>query len=273
MDRENTKKKKFVNKQKKRLAIVTIILMIVSVAGVLLLTPGFNIKEIKVSGNSVIKTDEIVLRSGIKTGVNIFDFDKGKAKENILSIGYVENVKIKRRLPSTVEIIIVEEVGVAYIKAEKGYVIITADGRCIDITDGIKSSGESGKETLEVPKMPLITGLDAVKYKVGETITSENSVQLEVLFKCLREFSKRDHIFNMTEIDMSNMNKIRFYYLTKELCVNVGDADKIDYKIDVFEEILAGIGENPRGTINLAQDRPTYTPPTPPEVPQKDNPQ
>lgn len=254
---KNNEKKKIGKRQKKQLAIITLILMIVSIIGVVLLTPGFNIKEIKVTGNTVIKAEEIISKSGIRKGINIFDFNKGVAKKNILDMGYVSEVKIKRHLPSTVEISIVEEVGVSYIKAEKGYVIITADGRCIDITDGTKGDG---KGTVELPKMPVIKGLDDVKYKVGKVITSENSAQLEVLFKCLHEFSKSGHIFNMIEIDMSNMNKIRFTYLTDDLVVSVGDAEKIDYKMEVFEEILAGIGSNPKGTINLNQDRPTYTP-------------
>lgn len=260
MQKNNEKNRKIGKRQKKQLAIITFILMIVSIIGVLLLTPGFNIKEIKVTGNTVIKAEEIISCSGIRKGVNIFDFNKGDAKKNILSMGYVSEVKIKRSLPSTVEISIVEEVGVSYIKAEKGYVIITAEGRCIDITDGIKSSDRDGKGTVELPKMPVIKGLSEVKYKVGKVITSENNAQLEVLFKCLREFSGSGHIFNMIEIDMSNMNKIKFKYMTEDLVVSVGDAEKIDYKMEVFEEIIAGIGQNPKGTINLNQDRPTYTP-------------
>ena len=260
MQKNSEANKKIGKRQKKQLAIVTLILMVVSVIGVVLLTPGFNIKEIKVTGNTVIKGEEIISCSGIRKGVNIFDFNIGEAKKNILSMGYVSEVKIKRKLPSTVEINIVEEVGVSYIKAETGYVIITADGRCIDITDGIKNSDKDGKGTVEIPKMPIIKGLDDVKYKVGKVIKSENSTQLEVLFKCLHEFSKSGHIFNMIEIDMSNMNKIKFKYMTEDLVVSVGDAEKIDYKIEVFEEILAGIGQNPKGTIDLNQDRPTYTP-------------
>lgn len=256
----NKVNKKTERRRKKQLAVVTLILMVVSIIGVLLLTPGFNIKEIKVTGNTVIKTEEIISRSGIVKGINIFDFNKGEVKKNILSMGYVSEVKIKRNLPSEVEISIVEEVGVSYIKAEKGYVIITAEGRCIDITDGIKDSGENGKGTVEIPKMPIVKGLSDVKYKVGKVITSENNAQLEALFKCLHEFSRSGHIFNMIEIDMSNMNKIEFKYMTADLVVNVGDAEKIDYKMEVFGEILAGIGHNPKGVINLAQDRPTYTP-------------
>lgn len=247
MEQNQNKRKKIGRKQKKRLAIVTVILMIISIIGVVLLTPGFNIKEIKVTGNSVLKTEDIIAKSGIKKGVNIFDFDKGEAKKNILSMGYVAEAKIKRNFPSTVEISIVEEVGVAYIKAENGYVIITADGRCID---DVKKDDNYNEGTLEIPEMPLVTGLEDVKYKVGEIITSENSIQLESLFKCLHEFSKSGHVFNMLEIDMSNINKIKFFYMSRDLEVILGDSEKIDHKMNVFEKALP-MASGKRGRIHL----------------------
>ena len=254
---KKTKDKKNSTKQKKQLAIITVVLMIVSVVGIMLLTPGFNIKEIKVTGNSVLKTEDIIAKSGIKTGINIFDFSVGKAKKNILSMGYIEEVKIKRKLPSTVEITVVEEVGVAYIKADKGYVIITADGRCIDITDGIKNADDKNKGSMELPQLPLVTGLEEVKYKLGKTITSGNSAQLDILFKCLHEFSRQGYIFNMIEIDMSRLDEIKFYYLNRELCVIVGSADKVSYKMEsfgtAFNQIMAEKNTIPKGVIDLSR--------------------
>lgn len=127
--------RKMKRRQRKQLAFLTVIVLVASIAAIMLLTPGFDIKEIEVHGNSVLKDEEIVRSSGIVKGVNIFGVSLSEAKDNIKSMGYVESVKVKRSLPSTVEITVVEEVGVAYIKAKDGYVIITADGRCVDITD------------------------------------------------------------------------------------------------------------------------------------------
>ena len=265
-----TKSKKIGRRQKKQLALITVILMVASVIGVMLLTPGFDVDEIKVKGNSVLKAEEIIAASGIKKGENIFDFDKDDAIDNILAIGYIESVDINRELPSTVEITVVEEVGVAYIKADKGYVIITADGRCIDVTNGMGSENDSDDVAVEVPKLPLITGLDKVKYKVGEKISSENNVQMETLFKCLHEFSKNGHVFNMLEIDMSNINKIKFYYMSMDLSVNLGDSSKVDYKMDIFEQILLKIGDNPKGHIDLDRSKPSFRPKKAPEEAKKE---
>lgn len=261
--------RKFRRKQKKQLALLTFIILIASIAAIMLLTPGFNVKKINVTGNSVIKEDEIIRSSGIVTGVNIFDISLKKAKENILSIGYIESAKVKRNLPSTIEISVVEEVGVAYLKAKDGYVIITANGRCIDITDGIIKNEEDKTNSVQIPDLPIITGLEEVKYKVGKTITSKNQQQLEALFSCLHEFSKQNHIFNIKEINMSDISNIKFYYLNRELCVIVGDTEKLGYKIETFssaiDQIITKETPNPKGTVDLSRvgtlEKVTYRPP------------
>ena len=245
--------KKMKRRQKKQLAFLTVIVLIASVFAIMLLTPAFDIQKIEVYGNSVLKTEDIIRSSGITKGVNIFGVSLGEAKDNLKSMGYVESVKIKRSLPSTIRITIVEEVGVAYIKAEEGFVIITADGRCIDITDGAAKKGEdkASKGSVSLPDFPVIKGLKNVTYKLGETLGSEDEAQLESLFICLHEFSKYGYIFDMTQIDVSDTTDIKFYYKNKDLCVSVGTAEKVGYKMECFGPILAEIGENPKGYIDL----------------------
>lgn len=247
--------RKMKRKQKKQLAFLTLTVLVASIAAIILLTPAFDIKNIEVRGNSVLKDEEIIRVSGIVEGINIFGVSLGEAKDNIKSMGYIENVKVRRSLPSTIEITVEEEVGVGYITAKDGYVIITADGRCIDITDGL-TENDDGKKTAELPKLPKIKGMKNVKYKVGNIITAEDENQLNALLTCLHEFSKYGYIFDMREIDISDTSDIKFYYLSKDLCVTVGSPDKIGYKMECFGPILDEIGENPTGYISL--ERLTY---------------
>lgn len=251
------KMKKFKRKQKKQIAALTFIILISALVSIMLLTPMFDIKEISVHGNSVVKDEQIVKNSKITTGINIFGVSLNAAKDNIKAMGYIESVKIKRRLPSTIDITVVEEVGVAYIKAQEGYAIITADGRCVDITDGMSDGGkEDGKQTASTPNLPLIKGLKGVKYKVGNVLKSEDEEQLRALFTCLHEFSKQGYVFDMREIDMSDLKNISFYYKGKDLRVSIGTTAKIGYKMECFGPILEQIGENPKGYIDL--ERLTY---------------
>lgn len=249
--------RKIKRKQKKQMALITVIILLSSIVAIMLLTPAFNIEKIKVHGNSVLAEEEIIRASGIVKGVNIFGVSLGSAKDNIKSMGYIESVKVKRSLPSTIEITVVEEVGVAYIKAEEGYVIITADGRCIDITDGL-GKGEEKEETqnAEAPQLPVVRGMKNVTYRVGNILKSEDERQMEALIACLHEFSKYGYIFDMSSIEMANLSDIKFYYRGKDLCVTVGSTEKLGYKMECFGPILSELGENPTGFINL--ERLTY---------------
>ena len=241
--------RKLKRRQKKQLAFLTFVVLIASVIAIVLLTPIFEVQKIEVRGNSVLKDEEVVRASGIVEGINIFGVNLGEAKENLKNLGYVESVKVKRALPSTVEITVVEEVGVGYIKAKDGYVIITADGRCIDIDDGL--SGKKGsKKTASLPKLPLIKGLKNVKYKVGNLLKSEDESQLNALISCLHEFSKYGYIFDMREIDVTDLSDIKFYYRSKELCVTIGSPEKIGYKIVDLDKITHEIYKTDKECVN-----------------------
>ena len=67
------KKSRLKRKQKKQIAVLSVIILIASFAAILLLTPLFNISEITVHGNSVISEEQIIKSAEIIKGVNIFD--------------------------------------------------------------------------------------------------------------------------------------------------------------------------------------------------------
>ena len=247
--------RKMKRKQKKRIAFLLALVLVASLIAIILLTPAFNISKIEVRGNSVLKDEQIIKSSGITEGVNIFSISAKEAKENIKALGYIESVKIKRSLPSTIEINVVEEVGVAYLKAKEGFVIITADGRCIDITDG---TGE--KNTVKIPDFPLVKGMKNVKYKVGKTISVENETQFEALLACLHEFSKYGYIFDIRQIDVSDITNIKFYYTSMDFCVTIGTTDKLGYKMECMGSILGKLDTPPTGSLNLKHENPIYTP-------------
>lgn len=238
--------KRFVlkRKQKKQVAALSVIILAAAIAAIIMLTPAFNIQKITVMGNSVLDKKDIIQSSGIVTGVNIFGISTREAEKNIEEMGYVDGAKVKRRLPGTVEITIEEAVGVAKLSAKDGFLIITADGRAVElITDTKKQKDKQN--------VPVIKGLKNVKYKIGKKITSDDTEKLDTLFTCLREFSKNSVIFNMTQIDISQSSAVKFLYNGGKLTVNCGSAEKLDYKMECFSPILEQIGDNPEGYVDL----------------------
>lgn len=245
------KRLKLREKYRRKVAGLTIIILVASFAAIMLLTPAFNITKIRVHGNSVLTDEKIILSAGITEGVNIFGVSIAEATKGVEEMSYIESVKIKRRLPSTIEITVVEAVGVGYIPAANGYVVITADGRSIETVANISDS----KQNEKIGKLPVIKGLKNVKYKIGSKIVSKDEKQLSALKNFLKVFSKNGHIFNMTNIDITKFSEITFKY-NKDLEVYFGSDEKVEYKAEVFCSILKELGENPSGYLDL--ERQTY---------------
>ncbi len=237
-----TKRKiKLKRKQKKQITLLALVILVASIASVMLLTPGFNIDTIKVYGNSIVKSEDIIKSSGITTNVNIFEVSLGKAKKNIEKMGYIDEAKVKRSLPSTITISVVEAAGVAYVPVKKGNAIITADGRVLEIV----------KDKEKEQSLPVVKGLENAQGKVGKNISADNKARLEALLDCLKEFSKDSLVFKMQQIDVSNITEITFTYNNANLTVRVGDTEKLDYKMSLFQPILDEIGGDVEGYIDL----------------------
>lgn len=250
-------KSKLKRRQKKQLAFLTMITLVAALIAVILLTPAFNVNNIKITGNSMVSDEEIIMAGGLSKNVNILNVDIDSAEENIKSLPYIKKAEIKRSFPDTIKIKVLEEVGVAYFTTKDGYVIISSDGKCIDVSSGLSEDKNSSGQVAQLPKLPVIKGIKNVKYSKGEIIKSEDSQRLKSLFVCLHEFAKQGYIFDMKEIDMSNPEDIRFYYKGKDLCVSVGNTQRIGYKMECFRPIYDEVvnmtkkGQLPKGFIDL----------------------
>ncbi len=258
MARKQAKNKiKLKRRQKKQLAFLTMITLVASLIAVILLTPAFNVNNIEITGNNMVSDEEIIMAGGLSKNVNILNVDTDAAEKNIKSLPYIKKAEIKRSFPDTIEIKVSEEVGVAYFTAKDGYVIIASDGKCIDVSSGLSEDKNSSGQVAQLPKLPVIKGIKNVKYSKGEIVEAEDSHKLKSLFVCLHEFARQGYVFDMKEIDMSDPEDIRFYYKGKELCVSVGDTQRIGYKMECFRPIYEEVvkmtkkGQLPKGFIDL----------------------
>lgn len=239
-------------RQKKQLAALTLIIMIAGICAIMMLTPLFNITEITVRGNSVVSDEDIIRSGGIVRGINIFSVSLGKAEKAIEQMGYIDGAKLRRRLPGEIEITVEEAAGVAYVSTKSGYIIITADGRMISRTDRPDAAASSDdKNEAAANSLPIVKGLDNVKYKTGAKLICSDEEKRDTLIECLKEFTKGGYIFDMTEINVSSLSDITFGYNGGKLTVMVGSPEKIGYKMECFGPILAEIGDDPSGYVDL----------------------
>ncbi|MCP3900602.1 MAG: FtsQ-type POTRA domain-containing protein, partial [Desulfobacteraceae bacterium] len=78
----------------------------------------FNLKKIHINGNIRVKSKAIVSLAKIKKDNNILSLNLALLQKRILSHPWVQNVSIKRSLPSTLSIELTEEIPLAIVKID-----------------------------------------------------------------------------------------------------------------------------------------------------------
>ena len=243
--RKEQEKKEQLNKQerkrKKRNKKIKLVLKIVLLVGIIaggtafaLISPIFNIKDIKVLDNNQVSSDTIISLSELKTGENIFRFSSNKAIDKIKENPYVENVKIHRKIPSTIEIKIEERIPTFSVDYMGKYAIINNQGYILEITDNNK-------------ELPIILNSSTVEQEIttGQRLNDEDLEKLEDILKIMSSAKENNLDKEVTNIDISNRNEYIIYLEQENKYVHLGDSSNLSNKMLYVVAILEKEKENP----------------------------
>lgn len=232
-------------RRKKRIknSILLLLLLICIFITLCLKLQYFNINDIQVTGNRNITKDEIVKLSAIEKGNNIFYTNLIKASTNIRSNPYIQSVKIKRKLPSTLQVEVVERDSYFYGNDASGkYVIIDNEGVVLEIRKEINNM-----------KLLKIQGFDFSKAKVSKVLPTDDSRRIKLLntFTDLLKFDKSG--LPLSIIDISNLLDIKLYY--GNICVKLGNSEDIQNKVNkAINIIVINKLKDSKGYIDVSYD-------------------
>lgn len=136
----------------------------------------------------------------------------------------------------------------------------SADGASAD-------SVQTGSETQSVnlPSVPVITGMGDMEYKLKGRIEFSDEKKAENLQRLMEELINDEIGEEITMIDMSVYDNIKFVW-KGSLTVRLGDTSDLEYKIRLFKQILtsdegkAELGNDPSGTLDINTGRGVYRP-------------
>ena len=219
-----------IKKRKLILKIIRTIILIGILIGTLiyiLLSPLFNIKDVTVTGNNKLSKEEIISLSEIRTEENIFKTSKNDIKNRIKTNPYVENVKIRRKLPDKVEIIVVERVATYMLPFANSYVYINNQGYMLEIT--------SPKANL-----PIITGFSTPEENLheGERLLSEDLVKLGEVLQIIESANANGIQELITKIDISNRQDYTIMLEKEKKLVHMGDVSNLSTKMSYINKII-----------------------------------
>ena len=214
------------HKQKvKRIIAITIISIILFV--VILTSSIFDIKKINVIGNEKLSPETVISFSKLQLHTNIFKFNKSEIINNIKENAYIENISLKRKFPSTIEITIEERIVKYMLEYADGYAYINNQGYILEISN----------ERLSVP---ILTGYstDISNIKVGERIIVKDLEKMDMVIKIFETARSNELGDLITKIDISNEKNYKITLDTEGKIVYLGDCSDLNTKILYLSSIL-----------------------------------
>lgn len=236
---KNYKKRARRNRIKRRLALF--LLIFIAFAVFFTNVPFMRVKNIYCYGNSKVTSDELVSASGFCIGNNIIRVNKAKALDEIAKLPYVKTVKIRRKLPSRINIAITECDVAAYAKLGDTYIYIDEDGKVLQESDVPPETASC-----------VLSGVNVTKHVPGQIISFKNEKQIAAYSTLVKALNKSGFNGIVTIIDLTDTQNLKFS-VNNSLEVIVGTTEDLDYKIDFLAfGAYSNIGPNRTGTVDVS---------------------
>ncbi len=203
--------------------IALFIIFIVVLYNALIRIDLFNVQKIEITGNNIITEAQIIEKTGIDLGDNLFKINRFSIADRIMTIGYIEEVNIDKVLPKTIRISIKERTPYVEVLYDDKYYVFDINGILL----------ERRSESFE--GLTIITNLQIEDLKEGQELNIDSDFV---------EIFKDEKIINIINkiksIDFSDEQNIKII-LNKDIPVEFGSLYNIKYKLLQLGEIINDI--------------------------------
>lgn len=203
-------------------SIVLILGIIIGIVFFLIKAPIFNIVEIKVEGNSQVKTERILELSKINLQDNIFLINNGK--KDIEKEGYIKFAKIKRRLFNKITIQIEERNKAFALNAVDGYMYIDFQGYILE------------KVNYNSDNLIVLKNYSSVNLKVGDRLDEKDLEKIQDVSKIIKSMKDSGINEEISTIDIKGKYVIELGKINKS--IYVGDTKNLTDKMLYVKGIL-----------------------------------
>jgi cell division protein FtsQ len=210
----------------------------------------FKVKTVEVLGVSAVTAEQVRRSAQILPGDNMFTIRKQTAERAIFKdFSYVEDVLIRRELPSTVVIEITESRPAGAIPFEGHFWLISDTGKLL----------RTALETELPGDIPVVRGVEPLAPIGGQTIalSEEQSAKYDALLRLLSALKEAE--LKIQEIDLGEVFDIRMTY-DGRITILLGMADELPYKLRMFKTALEKRNPNERASydVSMTQEKTVY---------------
>ncbi len=242
--RKRMERQKKIRKRRLIISFVFLICLSLCVGVILSLTVFFPIENISISGSKVYNAEQILKKSGIEIGDNLFTVSASSVQSRLKSkLPYIESIAFERELPGTLKIKVKDSSEYACYLVKDKYYTVSKD-------NWVLSESESPPENIFV-----ITGSKAL-CNVGSAVKfsdEETKVLMEELISALGQEK-----VEINAVDISDKVALKIE-VDGRFSVNLGTSNNIPEKIKHLNSMIKEISPEKRGKINLSMWSTTNT--------------
>ena len=235
----------------------------VAIALVVLFLTACRVETVSVENTNIVPQPTILDAASIKAGRHLYSLNTTQIESNIVnSSPYVKSVDVKRKLPSTVRILVEEYDLSYYIEYESRYYLLTWDLLVLEETT-VEDATEKGAVPLLLPKLkaPKVDKNNPNAPKVltpMQTLTFETSGDLKWSQTLLGALAETDFVDEITSVDLSDPFNIRIT-VSDKYTVLLGNEKDFEKKLSRVENALGYLSENMyalTGILHAEKDAP-----------------
>lgn len=259
------RKKQKSRRGRSRLGKVIQFLFVVALLGAMTVgaTVFFQVEQVEVSGNARYTQEEIMACTGIKPGDNLFRMNKFAIQDHVKEeMPYIEDILIRRRLPSTITVAVTEWDAVAQVLPNENWVAPEVEeGETAPVATEVSWLISVGGKLLEQAPAEdarmKITGLTALDARDGIQISvpEEESGRLLSVVALMDELERREMLADVSVMRVGSTSIVLEYLGRYDVKLPLeGD---FSYKL---ESLLAAVadqegkrGQDIVGTFDLTQ--------------------
>lgn len=236
-DKKSAPKKKQVMKKKKedkKRSIIKKVIKWTILLGALIaafiffmMSPLFNVAEVRVTGNNAISEDTIISLSEITIGENIYKTSKNKIIQKIKQNAYIDRVEVKRILPNKVELQVKERTATYMLEYAGSFVYINNQGYILEITSN----------PIDVP---IIMGYHTSQeeLQVGSRLNEEDLNRLEMVLKIIDSSQSSGIVSKINRINIENKQNYTLHIEEEKKIVYMGDASNLSSRMLYLKAVL-----------------------------------
>ena len=255
----------------------------------------FKVENVQVSGTKKYSAWEVSEASGIEMGSNLLTISRAQIGGSIISnLPYVDTVRVGINLPDTVNIEITELDVVYAIEDQDGnWWLMNTEGKIVEQVNGVAAESYTqvlgvrlaspvvGQQAVaqepELPTIPLdvpegeTTEEDATEPMTVATVPEETmavgitgAARLQTAMSVLQVLSTNSISGQIDSVDVTTLSSIEMWYDDERFQIFMGDANRIDYKIEALKATIGQMESYERGQLDVSfvnwPDKVGYTP-------------